>query len=146
MNKRVLKSYMNNKKDRHDILKTSCFKCNDKFVISDSNSLIILNDNYDLDIKDDTLGLLKFKENFENNFEVDYTFMAPLENNDEMYEPIDESYGINIKLFNKINKVIKGNSYAIMKNKDKLSYTPYIIRLENTKTKEYGYMLPMRKF
>ena len=145
MNKRALKSYMNNKTSR-EVLKEHCFKCDDNYLISDTYSIIVLKDNYDLDIATDTLGLIKFKENFEDNFELDYTFMTPLEDNEDMYEPIDENYGINIKLFKKINKVIKANSYAIMKNKDKLSYTPYIIKLENRKTKEYGYMLPMRKF
>lgn len=144
MNKRDLKSYMNNKSNSRDLLKTSCFKSDDKYIISDSYSIIILNDNYDLEVSDDTYNMNSFMDRFENGFELESKYI-PLWKDLE-YEPINENYGINIKLFKRINKVIKGNSYAILKNLKSDDYTPFIIKLENTKTKEVGYMLPMRKF
>ena len=146
MIKRDLKSYMNSKTNSKELLKTKCFKSNDKYIISDSYSIIILNDNYILEVAEDTYNMNLFRDRFENGFELDYTFFAIPEDNEDMYEPINENYGINIKLFKRINKVIKGNSYAILKNLKSDDYTPFIIKLENTKTKEVGYMLPMRKY
>ena len=146
MNKRDLKSYMNNKTNSNDLLKTKCFKSDNKYIISDSYSIIILNDNYGLEVSDDTYNINSFRDRFENGFEIDYTFFTIPEDNEDMYEPINENYGINIKLFKRINKVIKGTSYAILKNLKSDDYTPFIIKLENTKTNEIGYMLPMRKY
>lgn len=140
MNKRVLKSYLKNSKK--PLLETSCFKYNDKFLISDSYSIILLNDNYDLDIKDDTLCLYNHYENFRDYFEISFTFFKPLEDD----EPIDENYEINCKIFNKIKNIIKANSYAVLENKNKDSYMKYIIKLENSKTKEHGYLLPMKRY
>lgn len=116
MNKRDLKSYMNNKTNSKELLKTKCFKSYDKYIISDSYSIIILNGNYGLEVAEDTYNMNSFRDRFENGFELDYTFFAIPEDNEDMYEPINENYGINIKLFKRINKVIKGNSYAILKN------------------------------
>ena len=68
MNKRVLKSYL--KASKREILELNCFKYNDSFLISDSFSVIKLNDNYDLQVQDkDIMGLYKFYEDFEHNFE-----------------------------------------------------------------------------
>ena len=145
MNKRALKSYLNNNKTDNKLLRISCFKDDNKFIISDTYSIIVLNDNYDL-IPEDKIDLKRFKDNFENNYEVDYTFMNKLEDNEDMYEPITDKYGINIKLFKRIDNVIKGNTYAVLKSVKADDYVPFIIRLENTKTKELGYMLPMKTF
>lgn len=146
MNKRDLKSYMNNKTNTREVLKTSCFKSDDKYIISDSYSIIVLNDNYDLEISDDKYNMNGFRDRFKNGFELDYNLNSAPEDNEDMYEPINEGYGINIKLFKRINKVIKADNYAILKNLKSDDYMPFIIKLENTKTKEVGYMLPMRKY
>lgn len=141
MNKRVLKSYL--KGSRKELLETSCFEYKDSYLISDSYSVIKLNDNYDLQIQDkDIMSLYKFYEDFEWNFE----FKNNIEPLDVEHMKIDDKYEIQMKLFKKINTIIKGNVFSILENKDKTSYCKYIIRLENTKTNEVGYMLPMRKF
>ena len=144
MNKRILNSYMK-KKSNKELLKNNCFKYGDKYIVSDSYSVIVLNDNYDLNVKDDKYNLYQFVENFKNNFDLSYTFFE-VPNYDNEYEPVNENYGINTKEFKKINNIIKGNSYAIYDNQDKKSYMPFVIYLENNKTKEYAYLLPMRKF
>lgn len=141
MNKRDLKSYLN--KSNREILKESCFNYDNKFIISDTYSVIILNDNPDLELKEDSFGFSRMIDNWKTNYQIVYTFMT-LEENEDNYSPIDENYGINHKLFKRINNVIKGTTYTVLENKQ--DYTPYIIRLENTKTKEVGYMLPMRNF
>ena len=147
MNKQKLRTYLNGaNKYRYNDLRNNCIKVNDNYIISDTFSLIKLNSNYGLNIMQDTKGLIGMLDRFENNYEIDYTFMTPIKldtTDDECY--INEIYMINKKLFSKINNVIKGNSYAILKSLNKNDEAP-IIRLENTKTKEVAYMLPMRRF
>ena len=141
MNKRVLKSYL--KGSKREILELNCFKYNDSYLISDSYSVIKLNDNYDLQVQDkDIMSLYKFYEDFEWNFEFKSKYI-PIWAEEEHF---DDKYVINMKLFKKINTIIKGNEFSILENKDKTSYCKYIIKLENTKTNEVGYMLPMCKF
>lgn len=144
MNKRVLKSYL--KGSKREILELNCFRYKDSFLISDSYSIIKLNNNYDLQVQDkDTTGLCKFYEDFENNFETFKEF-EPLE---VSIMQIDDKYEINMGLLKKINNIIKGNKFTILENKDKIGCSwslRYVIKIENTKTNEVGYLLPMRKF
>lgn len=143
MNKRSLESYL--KKNDREILRNNCFRYEYNYLISNSYSVIKLNDNYNLNVTDDILGVCKIFDNFSNNFEF-YKNIDSVENNDEYYAPINDKFGINTKLFNKIKKVINAKDFAILKNKDINAYTTFIIRLENLKTKEMAYMLPMKKF
>lgn len=146
MNKRILNSYMNRKGNK-ELLKGNCFKYENNYIVSDGYSVIVLNDNYDLNVKDDKYNLYQFVENFKNNFELDYTFFKLNDSDIELgYGAVTETHGINVKEFKKINNIIKGNSYGIYKNLDTKSYMPFVIYLENNKTKEYAYLLPMRKF
>lgn len=143
MNKRSLESYL--KKNDREILRNNCFRYEDNYLISDSYSVIKLNDNYNLNVVDDILGVCKIFDNFSNNFEF-YKNIDSFEDNDEHYVPIDDKFGINTKLFNRIKKVINAKDFAILKNKGINDYILFIIRLENSKTKEMAYMLPMRKY
>lgn len=141
MNKRVLKSYL--KGSKREILELNCFKYNDSYLISDSFSVIKLNDNYDLQVQDkNIMSLYKFYEDFETNFE----FLKEFEYKEVESIVIDDKFEIQGKLLKKIKNIIKANNYSILENKDKTSYCKYIIKLENTDTNEVGYMLPMRKY
>lgn len=141
MNKINLKRYLNNKINK-EVLKTSCVKDNDKYIISNSYSIVVLNDNYGLDIMSDKYGLIRFRNEFDSLNDIFKTF-TELQNNEEMVEPIDSEYGINIKLFKKINTLIKSDNYTILEFKNR--FEKYIIKLENTKSGEYAYMLPTWK-
>lgn len=141
MNKINLKRYLNNKTNK-GVLKTSCVKDNDKYIISNSYSIVVLNDNYGLDIMSDKYGLIRFRNEFDSLNDIFKTF-TELQNNEEMVEPIDSEYGINIKLFKKINTLIKADKYTILEFKNR--FEKYIIKLENTKSGEYAYMLPTWK-
>lgn len=141
MNKINLKRYLNNKTNK-EVLKTSCVKDNDKYIISNSYSIVVLNDNYGLDIMSDKYGLIRFRNEFDSLNDIFKTF-TELQNNEEMVEPIDSEYGINIKLFKKINTLIKADKYTILEFKNR--FEKYIIKLENTKSGEYAYMLPTWK-
>lgn len=138
MNKANLKRYLNNKNNKEE-LKTSCVKDNDKYIISNSFSIVVLNDNYGLDVMSDKYGLIRFRNEFDSLNDVFKTFKE-LQDNEEMVEPIDSKYGINIKLFKKINTLIKADKYTILEFKNR--FEKYIIKLENTRSGEYAYMLP----
>lgn len=142
MNKQKLRTYLNGAKDKKD-LKTKCIKGINYYLISDTYSIIKLNSNYDLEVMEDKFGLDRLFDRFENNYEVDYTFMSVPVEEEQLY--LDKDYMINKKLFNKINNVIKSNVFTVLHNMNTSDKTP-IIKLENTKTGEYGYMLPMRRF
>ena len=104
-----------------------------------------MNDTYDLKVNEDKYLLGNMYNNFENNFEFKSKYL-PIWAEEEH---IDDKYSINMKLFKKINTIIKGNEFSILENKDKIGCSwslRYVIKLENTKTNEIGYMLPMCKF
>lgn len=112
MNKAILKSYFNGNKGKYkDILFGKCFEENGKYIISDSYSIIVLNDTYGLEVSKDNIGITRVKDN----------------------------YGINVPLFNKIQKIIKANTYTILENEQ--LYEKYVIKLENSKTKEYALLI-----
>lgn len=141
MNKRVLKSYLNG--SNKQLLAENCFKYENGYLISDSYSIIKLNTPNELIIAEkDILGLSKIYESFVNNYEF-LTDYIPLWLE---LEKIDDEYGIQMKLFKRINTIIRGNKYAIMRAKDNLSSARYVIKLENTKTNEIAYMLPARVY
>ena len=141
MNKVNLKRYLNNKNNKEE-LKTRCVKDNDKYIISNSYSIVVLNDNYGLDVMSDKYGLIRFRNEFDSLNDVFKTFKE-LQDNEEMVEPIDSKYGINIKLFKKINTLINADKYTILEFKNR--FERYIIKLENTRSGEYAYILPTWK-
>lgn len=140
MNKRTLKSYL--KKSRRAYLEQNCFKYDNGYLISDSYSIIKLNDANELKEEKDILGVCGLYQSFIDNYKF-FSEYIPLWATEES---IDRDYSINMTLFKKINTIIKGNEYAIMKSKNSCSGAKYIIKLENTKTKEIAFLLPMRKF
>lgn len=147
MNKAILKSYFNGNKGKYkDILFGKCFEESGKYIISDSYSIIVLNDTYGLEVTKDNIGITRVKENLERDYNYafkDYT----MENfNEYLSKEIDnkiltikDNYGINVPLFNKIQKIIKANTYTILENEQ--LYEKYVIKLENSKTKEYALLI-----
>lgn len=140
MNKRVLKSYL--KGSKRELLETCCFEFDNGYLISDSYSVIKLNETNDLKVEKDIMGVCKIYDDFKWNFED----KEDIEFRDIEIIDIDDKFGIQVKLLKKIKNIIKGNKITILENKDKMSYLKYIIKVENTETNEVGYMLPMRKF
>lgn len=153
MNKTILKSYLNGNKLKPE-LKTNCYKCNDMYLISDTSSIIVLNDSCGLNITEDKLNIAKVKENIERGYNYNFGNDRHVKNLYDMIKTPDEkfisfnqlynsnnfgNYGINVPLFTKIQKIIKADAFTIMENLER--YEKYIIRLENSKTKEYALLL-----
>lgn len=149
MNKRVLKRYLNYKYNNREILRTSCFEFDNGYIISDSYSVIKLNETNDLKVEKDIMGVCKFYDDFNNNYELDFELkdieIIEYRNKKFAIGKLNDSYCINVPLFNKIKTIINANKFSILKNKDTTNEAP-IIKVENTDTNEVGYMLPMRKF
>ena len=143
MNKRTFKSYVNKAITQRPILE-NCFKYGDKFLISDTYSIVILNKNYDLGVKEDTLGLSGFLLKWSTMFEDLKEIQAPIDKDKQ--EPIDNDFCINNKLFLRIKRLISANKFTILENKDKNEFMRYLIKLENTKTKEKAYLLPSKMY
>lgn len=145
MNKRIFKSYL--KGSTRNILQENCFEHDNGYLISDSFSIIKLNQTYDLKINNDELGLSKLFDNFKDNYNTSYTFKN-LNADNEDRAPINETYSINVKLYNKIKSIIKADWCTILEpnNKENNYAGAPIIKLENTKTKELAYLLPMRTY
>ena len=146
MNKRVLKRYLNGSKR---VILKNCFEYEDGYIISDSYSVIRLNKTYDLKVSEDKLGICKFYDNF-NQFEFDFELreLEIIEHRNKKFAvaKLNDNYSINVPIFNKIKAIINANKFTIVKsNQYEFKETP-VIKLENTKTNEIGYMLPMRKF
>lgn len=143
MNKRTFKSYVNKAASIRPILE-NCFKYGDKFLVSDTYSIVVLNKNYDLEVKDDTLGLSGFLLKWATMFEELKEIQAPTDKDSQ--DKIDNDFCINNKLFLRIKRLISANKFTILENKDKNEFMRYLIKLENTKTKEKAYLLPCKSY
>lgn len=145
MNKAELKRYMN-RKDNRELLKSNCFEYNDKYLVSDSYSIIALSSNYDLHIMEDVFRFYNFIDNFNECYEFNYiiNIFEIINYVDPNYFPITDDYGINIKELMKIVKIIKGRKCEILVNKKESSNNPFIIKIVNKDKSEYAYLLPMR--
>lgn len=143
MNKRTFKTYINKAASIRPILE-NCFKYGDKFLVSDTYSIVILNNNYDLEVKEDTLQLSGFLEKWSTNYEELKEIQAPIDKDKQ--DLIDNDFCINNKLFLRIKRLISANKFTILENKDTKEFMRYLIKLENTKTKEKAYLLPCRTY
>ena len=161
MNKVYLKSYYANMSTREEHIrkyKNKCMEYNTNYLITDTYSIIKLNETYNMEITNDNGIIEKIFDDFKFNFnlnKVDIT--KDLENFEEKnFRFIKEysgdikeeteiiKYGVDMKRLNNIKKIIKANKIEIV---SKYSYDyMYAIKLENTKTNEYAYLLPIRVY
>lgn len=147
MNKRELIRYLKKGEKSKAILK-NCFKYENGYLISDSYSVIYLNDNHNTEVVDDVCGITRIFDNFENNYEFNFK-LEELEIVSDEKEKIkraklNDEYDINVTLFNRIKNIIKADDVGIIYNMNTSDTTP-MIKLTNTKTNERGYLLPMKK-
>ena len=142
MDLRKLKKYMGSFRNNTN----DCYLIENNYVITDGYSVVCLKDNYDLNvIADYENGIYRTMVNYLETFE-NLSSIGKLEDinyTEEDYK-IDNDYGILIKNIKRIKNLIKANNIELLINEG--SYTKYIIKIENTKTKEVGYLLPTRKY
>lgn len=145
MNKTYLKSYyaqMGKHNQNKQRLENKCFKMENNYLISDSYSIICLNDSYNLEVSDDKLkeSVINLYSSFKNN----YIFKNNITLSDDKFTKIDDLYSIGNKKAKTIIKIIKADKISILEPKEQLYYFSKnpMIYLENTKTKEHAYLLP----
>jgi len=145
MNKRTLKTYLNS--SNKELLMGNCFKYGNSYLVSDSYSIIQLNDSYDLNINDNQL-LPTFIDDFKWNYEKQYDLVINYELDNQSIVNDDKGnsiFGVNIKMVKRIKSIINFNEASVLR---KFSYNDYnyIIKLENTNTNEVAYLLPTREY
>lgn len=143
MDLRKLKNYLGKVYD--SAKRKSCYLILNDYVISDTYSIVCLKNNYGLNVveeKDNSItynGLKDYLERFKN--ETRLKEKIDVDFNEDLYE-IDNDYSISIKALKEIKNLIKANNFEILEIEN---YWKYIIKIENTKTYEIGYLLPCRK-
>lgn len=152
MSKSILRNYLEyGKRDRNkkqfDYLSTGCFLYEGKYLVSDSCSIVALNDTRGLEIKEDLLGInLHYKAMQENR--VVFTELDTKLIKEDKRESIPlgtDNYELNVKLAQRVIKLIKANKVEILKNTI-YDYINPIIKISNDKTGEIGLLLPMKKY
>ena len=151
MSKSILRSYLEyNKRGRNkkqfEYLSNSCFQYGDNFLISDSYSVILLRDTRGLEIKDDKLGLYLHYQSMEVSRKAFKEMNTRLikESKEDYIKLFIDNYGLDVKLAQKMIKLIKANRVEILESIKEDYCIPPIIKISNDDTKEVGYLLPMR--
>ena len=144
MEKRAFRTYLNN--NYRDYLKLNCFEYENGYLITDTYSIIKLNQTNDLQVEKDILGVSRHFEDFNMNYEKieDLELNFNLNEQDILINEEEKRYAINIKLAKRIKRIINYNNVELLR-KYHYGYN-YIIKLENTKTQEIAFLLPMRSF
>lgn len=147
MEKRAFRTYLNN--NNRDYLKVNCFEYENGYLITDTYSIIKLNQTNDLQVEKDIMGVAKIFRDFDDNFKKlsDLDLNYDLKEQELQFEEWlkeDREYAINIKIVKRINKIINFDKVELL-YKYHNGYN-YIIKLENTKTQEIAFLLPMRSF
>ena len=147
MDLRKLKNYLDK---NYGELKINCYLMFNDYVISNGYSIICLKNNNNLNIihsKDNNNVYNKLKE-FRNNFKYETHFYKDLiidfKDKEQEFYNIDNEYSVSIKNLKEIKNLIKADKFEILKIGNNSS--KYIIKIENTKNYEVGYLLPCRTF
>ena len=141
MEKRAFKTYLNN--NNRDYLKLNCFEYENGYLVTDTYSIIRLNDTNDLKVEKDIMGVARIFKDFDDNFEK----LSDLNEQELQFDKWlreDKRYAVNIKLAKRIKRIINFDNAELMYKYN--CGNNYVIKLENTKTNEKAYLLPMRVF
>lgn len=144
MEKRAFKTYLNN--NNRDYLKVNCFEYENGYLITDTYSIIKLNKTNDLQVEKDIMGVTRLFEDFSMNYEKieDLELNFNVNEQDILINEEEKRYAINIKLAKRIKRIINYNNVELLRKYND-GYN-YVIKLENTKTQEIAFLLPMRCF
>lgn len=144
MEKRAFRTYLNN--NNRDYLKVNCFEYENGYLVTDNYSIIKLNKTNDLQVEKDIMGVTRLFEDFSMNYEKieDLELDFDLEEQDILINEEEKRYAINIKLAKRIKRIINYNNVELLRKYNN-GYN-YVIKLENTKTQEIAFLLPMRCF
>lgn len=152
MSKSILRNYLEYDKryrnrKQFDYLSTSCFLYEGKYLISDSYSVVALNDTRGLEVKEDLLGINKhYKSMQENRVGFKELNTRLIKETKEKIITLDiDNYELNTRLAQNVIKLIKANRVEILEHTIYDSAHP-VIKISNDKTGEIGLLLPMRKY
>lgn len=144
MDLRKLKNYL---KCNYNEMEKNCYLMFNDYVISDKYSIVCLNSNNGLNIvhsNENNFYYKKLKDYREQFKYLTKPFKEITPNFDEKFYKIDAKYEIDNKRLKEIKNLIKANKFEILTNE--VSSFEYIIKIENTKTLEIGYLLPCKVY
>lgn len=152
MSKSILRNYLEydkrgRNKKQFDYLSTGCFLYEGKYLVSDSCSIVALNDTRGLEVKEDLLGInLHYKSMQENKVTFTELNTRLIKEDKREAIPLDiDNYELNVKLAQRVIKLIKANKVEVLKDTI-YDYAHPIIKISNDKTGEIGLLLPMKKY
>ncbi len=146
MDLRKLKNYL---KCNYNEMERNCYLMFNDYVISDKYSIVCLRNSNGLNVihsKDNNFYYKKLK-NYRDEFTYQTHFYKDLEidfKNTKDIIDIDDKFSLSTKNVKEIKNLIKADKFQILTT-DNLS-SKYIIKIENTKTYEVGYLLPCRTY
>lgn len=157
MNNENLKRFFNRLSDTHRTGKNNFYykyeKTNNKYYYTNSYAIIVKNKaiegtNENKDILKNTVA--GFEGNFKTNYN-DFNNILDVDFNELKKRTIfkneikiDDEFSVDGKLLQTVFKIVKPTVIKVLENKE--SYTKYVVKLENEKSKECGYILPMRVY
>ena len=144
MDKRKLKNYL---KHTHCELEKNCYLMFSEYVVSNKYSIVCLNNSNDLNIitsKDNNLYYKQIKD-FRAEFRYNTHFYKDLEVDFKTdFYNIDKDYSISIKNLKEVKNLIKADKFTILTTDN--YFSKYVIKIENSKTYEVGYLLPCKNY
>lgn len=157
MNNENLKRFFDRLSDNHRTGINNFYyryeKANNKYYYTNSYAIIVKNKAIE-NTEENKDCLKNTIAGFEGNFETNYNdFNKILDVNfDELKKraifkeviKIDDEFSVDGKLLQTTFKIVKPTIIKVLENQN--SYTKYVVKLENEKTKECGYILPMRTY
>lgn len=147
MDLRKLKNYL---KCNYNEMERNCYLMFNEYVISDKCSIICLKNNNGLNIitsKDNNFYYKKlkgFREEFKYQTHFYKNLKLDFKDKEKDFIDIDNKFSISLKNIKEIKNLIKADKFEILTT-DNFS-SKYIIKIENTKTYEVGYLLPCRVY
>jgi hypothetical protein len=145
--KRKLKNYLC---CNYNELKDNCYLMYNDYVISDKYSIVCLNEDNGLNIirRTDNNNIYSKLEQFRNNFRYESRFIKEITPDYEKeYYYLNEDWSFDLKKVKEIKNLIKGNRFSIRElDKEDKKDDMYILEIFNEKTKEYGYLLPCKRY
>lgn len=144
MSKTAIKRYFT-RNTRVDLL-DKCSSYEDSYLLSDSYSIIKVNDKNDLEETSEAMGanIRKLFNDFESMQLSDLTINVDIKSKED-FIPINDKFSIGMKLLKRIYNIIKFDKIEIVESISNWEVTP-IIKATNTKTNELAYLLPARRF
>lgn len=149
-----IKKYFKFTSETHKNFKLNAYKYEDKYILTNTYSLLVLNNAEDLTINSEDKTLINFIKDFKDyedigkrlEDKIDFSKLNDYERYvEEIIKDKESSYGIDMEMFRTMYKIIKPTKIRILQKWGFNSWK-YVYELLNEKNGEYGYLLPTKNY